>query len=82
MKPEAPVWRKEARRDRRGRRRQPATSVDSAKLIRRIFKFHEARLHGLTVEGAAEQLGISWIEAWRFEDLINALVDDRTGWTR
>jgi hypothetical protein len=83
MRPEANIWRKEARRDRRGRRRQTGTnSPNSAKLLRRIYRFHEARLQGLTIEGAAEQLNISLMEAWRYEDLIAAIAEERAEWTR
>jgi hypothetical protein len=83
VRPESNVWRKESRRDRRGRRRQTGTnSPNSAKLLRRVYRFHEARLQGLTVEGAAELLNISQIDAWRMEDLIATVADERAEWLR
>ena len=82
MRPEARVWRKETRRDRRGRTRRPVASPTSAKLIRRIQRFHEARMQGLTIEEAAGQLNLPLMEAWRFEDFITSLADDLKGGAR
>jgi hypothetical protein len=83
VKPEARVWRKDARRDRRGRQRtRHAVSSNSAQVVRRILRFHDARRSGLTIEDAAEHVGIPWAEAWRYEDLINALADDFAGRAR
>lgn len=84
MKPEARVWRKTGRRSNLGRRRgtRPA-GLDTAKVLRRVRRFHALRQRGLEVEEAGRRLGLPYVEAWRIEDFLTSLIDDlKEGTTR